>query len=209
MTRRGPVVAAVAGVALILVAVVALILPKASAIKAKQNEVAAAEAQQAKLQLQLDQLKADQKDAKKTRRQLQTISQQMPPVADLPGLIKTLNSLTTSTGVDFLSLAPGQPTAAATGDFSVVPIQVTIVGSFFSVDQYMFQLENLPRASKVTTLALTAGPDGLPQLQAVASVEFYTSDTSAGPGSVPGSTGAAQTAPVAVPSAAPTTPAGG
>jgi Tfp pilus assembly protein PilO len=193
MMRRGPIIAAVAGVAVILLMVVALILPKASQISAKQKEVAAAQEQEQALQLQLQQLQADEKDAPQSRKQLDKLNQQMPPTADLPGLIKTLDSTADKVGVDFISLTPQTPTTVGTGDFSIVPLQVTVVGGFFAIDQFLYEVEGLQRISKVMTLSLTAGPDGLPQLQAVAQIEFYTTDVSAGPGSEPGHTDASGT----------------
>jgi Tfp pilus assembly protein PilO len=214
MTRRGPIIAAVAGVAIILLMVVALILPKASQISAKQKEVEAAQQQEAQLQVQLQQLQADEKDAPQTRKQLDKLNRQMPGTADLPGLIKTLDATADQVGVDFISLAPQAPTAAGTGDYSIIPMQVTIVGGFFSIDQFLYEVESLQRVSKVMTLSLTVGPDGAPQLSAVAQVEFYTTDVSAGPGSDPGHTastaGTSGTAPVGTAvTPAPTTGTGG
>jgi Tfp pilus assembly protein PilO len=212
MMRRGPVIAAVAGVAVILLMVVALILPKASQISAKQKEVAAAQQQEQQLQLQLQQLQADEKDAPKTRKELDKLNKQMPGNADLPGLIKTLDATADKVGVDFISLAPQTPTTAGTGDFSIVPLQVTIIGGFFSIDQFLYEVESLARVSKVMTLSLTAGPEGLPQLSAVAQVEFYTTDVSAGPGSEPGHTASTGTGTVPTGTAAtpaPTTGSGG
>jgi Tfp pilus assembly protein PilO len=188
MMRRGPLIAAVGGVAVILLMVVGLILPKASQISAKQKEVAAAEAQQQQLQVQLQQLQADEKDAPQTQKQLDTLNAQVPATADLPSLIKTLDVTADKAGVDFISLAPQTPTTSGTGDFSIVPLQVTIVGGFFAIDQFLYEVESLQRVSKVMTLSLTAGPDGLPQLSAVTQIEFYTTDVSAGPGSDPGHT---------------------
>jgi Tfp pilus assembly protein PilO len=212
MTRRGPLIAAVAGVAVILLMVVALILPKASQISAKQKEVAAAQQQEQQLQLQLQQLQADEKDAPQTRKQLDKLNKQMPGTADLPGLIKTLDATADTVGVDFISLAPQTPTTSGTGDYSIVPLQVTIIGGFFSIDQFLYEVESLQRVSKVMTLSLTAGPEGLPQLSAVAQVEFYTTDVSAGPGSEPGHTASTGTGTAPAGTAvtpAPTTSGGG
>lgn len=188
MTRRGPAMAAVAGVAVILLMVVVLILPKATQIRKEQQAVEAAMQGEALLQVQLQQLRADARDARKTRQELAVFDTQIPSAADLPGLIKTLSAGAADASLDFLSLAPAQPTTTAAGDLSIVPVQVTMVGGFFAIDEYLFELESLPRVSQVTSISLTAGPAGLPQLQVVASAQFYTTDLSAGPGSVPAET---------------------
>jgi Tfp pilus assembly protein PilO len=106
--------------------------------------------------------------------------------------------------VDFFSVAPGTPTAAEAG-FSVVPAQIQVTGGYFSLDEFLYRLETLPRAVKVTSLQISpGGGEGQAAPAALSmqlSVEFYTTDVSAGPGSVPGPTEGA--------AAAATVPAGG
>jgi Tfp pilus assembly protein PilO len=195
MSKRGPLLAAGAGVLVIVVMVAGLILPKASGIRAKQAEVEQARTEESALRLRLEQLQAAKDGAKSTRKNLAALDAQVPPTADLPGLIRLLNTTAAQADVDFLTLAPGQPAPDATGRLSVVPIQVTVIGRFFAVDEYLFLLEDLPRVSKVLSIDLGPGPDNLPQLQVNASVEFYTTDVSAGPGSIPGHTAAQITPP--------------
>jgi len=195
VSRRGPLLAAGAGALVILLTVVVLILPKASAIRNKQAQVAQAQTEETQLRVQLQQLEADAKGAKGARKHLAALEAQIPETADLPGLIRLLNTTAAQADVDFITISPGQPIADATGRLSVVPVQLSVVGGFFAVDEYFLLLEDLPRTSKVLTIDLAAGPDGLPQLQVSASVEFYTTDVSAGPGSVPGATAAQTTVP--------------
>ena len=73
-------------------------------------------------------------------------------------------------------------------------------GGYFAIDEFLFLLETLQRAAKVTTLAITPGTGGetttttsASTLQLQMTVEFYTTDTSAGPGSNPGPTEGATT----------------
>ena len=203
MNKKPALIAALVGAVLSVVLVVGLITPKAGQVRAKQKEIATAQQDQASLQAQLEQLQAAAKDAPKDRKRLSVLKAQIPPTADLPGLIRLLNTSADRAGVDFQTIAPGQPSAS--GTFSVIPVQVTVVGGFFSVDQYLYLLETLPRVSKVTSVAIAPGPEGAPQLSMNITADFFTTDTSAGPGSVPGST-----QPVApAPSPAPTTTPGG
>jgi Tfp pilus assembly protein PilO len=184
--KRGPLIAGLLSVVVIIVLVAAVILPKASQVRSKQAEVAMAQQQEATLQLRLQQLQADAKDAPKDRKLLAKLEASLPPTADLPGLIRLLNGIAADSSVDFMSVSPGQPTASAAGGLSVIPTQISITGRFFSVDQYLFRLEQLPRATKVTSVQLATG--AWPTLQLSLAVEFYTTDTSAGPGSIPGPT---------------------
>jgi Tfp pilus assembly protein PilO len=241
MSQRGPVVSGVIGAVVAVLVVVFLIVPKSSAVRDTNTKVDAARQQQSVLEGQLAQLKDTASRAKQYRKQLQTLEAQVPPTADLPGLIRLLNSTADQSAVDFISIAPGQqavaapggglsvtgpvaptpsvspsvspspspsasPTTSVTGttgtvpgaaptsamSVSQVPITITVQGTFFAVDEYLFRLETLPRASKVTNLSLaplatgTATEGVSPELTLTIQVNFFTTDTNAGPGSEPG-----------------------
>jgi Tfp pilus assembly protein PilO len=181
VARRGPLLAAIAGLALVILMVAFVILPKAAQVREKQGEVDAARQQEAQLEVRLDQLRALAQEAPKNRRRLRQLDAALPPGADLPGVIRLLNGIAEKSGVDFMTVAPGTP-APSPFTVAVVPTQITVAGRFFSVDQYLYRLENLPRAAKVTTIQVSPGGGGLQYLQVALSVEFYTTDTTAGPG---------------------------
>lgn len=186
MNRRGPLIAAAVGIVLTFVMAVALIMPKAGAVRAKQEEVEQARQEQVTLSNQIALLKDDKARAGKARKRLAKLQSQIPLTADLPGLIRLLNTTAAQSDVDFISVAPGTPAPAVSGKVSIVPMQISLVGGFFAVDEYLVLLEELPRVSKTMAIQVNPGPDGLPQLQVDLSVEFYTTDLSVGPGSVPG-----------------------
>lgn len=184
MNRKPAIIAGLVGLALILGMVVGLISPKASQVRKKQKEVQTAQTQEGTLRTQLEQLQAAAKDAPKDRRRLAVLNRQIPPTSDLPGIIRLLNNTADRSGVDFMTVAPSTP--AASGALSVIPVQITIQGGFFAVDQYLYLLEHLSRVSKVSTLTIGAGGQGLPALNVSLTANFFTTDTSAGPGSIPG-----------------------
>jgi Tfp pilus assembly protein PilO len=189
VTRRGPILAAVAGLALVILMVAFVILPKASQVREKQQEVDAARQLEAQLQVRLDQLRALAQEAPKNRRRLRQLDAAIPPNADLPGLIRLLNGIAERSGVDFMTVAPSTPTPSSF-TAAVLPTQITVAGRFFSVDQYLYRLENLPRAAKVTSIQVSPGGGGLQYLQVALTAEFYTMDTAAGPGTPSDQTGA-------------------
>jgi Tfp pilus assembly protein PilO len=202
MSRRGPLVAAGVSVLAAVVVVVALLLPRAGAVKQREKDLDRARQQQGQLQAELQQLKQARHDARQVQRELAKLETRIPPTADLPALIRFLQGAADQSAVDFVSISPGPP--AASGQISTIVTQVIAAGSFFSMEEFLFKLETLPRAVKVTQLTVGPGPDGLPQLQVSLTAEVYTTDASAGPGSVPGSTKAAAPVPVTTPSAEPT-----
>jgi Tfp pilus assembly protein PilO len=115
----------------------------------------------------------------------------VPPTADLPALIRLLTAAADGAGVDFFTVAPATPQLDPTGAFSTIPTAISVTGGYFALDQFLFRLESLPRAAKVTSVSITPGGAAAPgstvsSLSMQLNVEFYTTDTSAGPGSVPG-----------------------
>jgi Tfp pilus assembly protein PilO len=200
MNKKPALISALVGVVVVIVMLLGLITPKASQVKAKQKDITDAVQKQSLLALQLSQLQAAAKDAPKDRKRLAKLESQIPPEADLPGLIRLLNNTTDKSAVEFASLAPGSPSPS--GAVTVIPIQITIKGTFFAVDQYLYLLENLQRVSSVTNLTVTPIDQSVspPQLQVALTANFFTTDPSAGPGALPD---AAQQAPAVAPTPAP------
>ena len=57
--------------------------------------------------------------------------------------------------------AVAAPVAAAGSlGVSLIPIQITVDGSYFAIDEYLYKLETLPRLSNVLTVGLQVGPGG-------------------------------------------------
>ena len=211
MIRRAPapLIAGAASLVLAVIIIVVLILPKASQVTAKQRDLQSAQDQQNSLQLQLRQLQAAQAEAPKDRGALAALQALVPPTPDLPGLIRLLDEAAGEAGVTFMSVSPGQPLPVATAaGVTAIPGQMMVTGSFFALEEYLIKLESLGRAASVESVNIAPGAEGA-GLQMSLSVQFFTSDASAGPGSAPGPTGPGggpSTAPGAKPSATPSSP---
>ena len=193
MNRRAPIIAGVISAAVALLAVVLLVLPKMGDVSTTEEELQSAEDQEVALAAQLDALQDAEAAAPKTEQEIGAIEEQVPPTAELPSLFRLLQGAADRSAVDFFSFSPGTPAPNAGGTYSSIASQVTVSGGYFAIDEFLFLLETLPRAAKVTTLAVT--PSGAAtggttistsNLQLQVTVEFYTTDVSAGPGSIPG-----------------------
>jgi Tfp pilus assembly protein PilO len=202
VNKKPAIIAGLVGLAIILGMFVGLISPKASQVRKTQKEVETAQQQEGVLRTQLEQLQAAAKDAPKDRKRLAALQRQIPPNADLPGIIRLLNNTSDKSGVDFMTVSPGQPSTG--GPVSTIPVQITIQGGFFAVDQYLYLLEHLPRVSKVTTLQVNSGSQAsVTTLQVSLTANFFTTDPSAGPGSIPGIQPPVSSSPAPVPSPTP------
>lgn len=201
-SRRTPIFAA-AGVALLAVLLIFfLVLPKMRAVGEAEDALETAQNEETSLQSQLGALRQAQQGAPGTQRELAAVEDQVPPIVDLPALILQLQAAADRAAVDFFSFSPGVPVPDPTGRYSTLASQITVNGGYFAVDEFLFLLETLPRAAKVTAISVAPGggaasttptdptapapadPGGDLTLQLT--VEFYTTDVSAGPGSTPG-----------------------
>jgi len=194
--RRGaPLIAALIALVVAGLAFFLLVWPKMGQVRDTQEELDAAQAEQLVLETELARLRALQERAPELRERLAQLRREVPPVADLPGLITRLQRAADRSGVDFFSISPGTPLASAAGA-AIIPAEIQVVGEFFSVDEFLFRLEDMNRAAKVTTIAVTtaAATDGAADgettgsatggtaLTVALSVEFFTTDINAGPG---------------------------
>jgi Tfp pilus assembly protein PilO len=195
VNRRAPIIAGVIAVAVALFAVFLLVRPKMSEVSTTEDDLQVAEDQEVTLAAQLNALQDAQAAAPETEQEIAAIDAEIPPTADLPSLFRLLQGAADRAVVDFFSFTPGTPAPNTAGTFSTIASQVTVSGGYFAIDEFLFLLETLPRAAKVTTLAVTPSSaasgettttTSTSNLQLQVTVEFYTTDTSAGPGSVPG-----------------------
>ena len=201
MNRRAPLIAGAIAVVVAILAVFLLVLPKMRDVSATQKQLQDAEDQEITLEAQLKSLQDAQEEAPQTEQQIAAIDAAIPPTADLPELFRLLQSAADRSAVDFFSFTPGTPVADPTSSYSTIASQLTVSGGYFAIDEFLFLLETLQRAAKVTTLAITPGSGGgeattttsASTLQLQMTVEFYTTDSSAGPGSIPGPTQGATT----------------
>jgi Tfp pilus assembly protein PilO len=194
---RPPIVVGIVAGLASLGLVLFLLLPKVRQVSDAKEELRTAQDQEIALRSQLRALQDAQAQAPETEKELRALEAKVPPTADLPGLFRLLQATADRAAVDFFQFSPGSPSGDPSAGFSIIPSQITVTGTYFSLQEFLYRLESLPRASKVVSVSITPGSEGESataqgsRLQMQIAVEFYTTDTSAGPGSVPGPGGGA------------------
>jgi Tfp pilus assembly protein PilO len=196
---RGPLIAGAGVVALVLLMVFFLVLPKMGQVGEANDELATAQGQQGTLESQLAALEQAEVAAPEARATIREVEQKIPPTADEPGLLLLVKNAAARSAVTLSNLTPATPTLDATSGLSTITLAITASGNYFQLTEFLYSIETLPRAAKVVNIALAPGGtegdttttttttvSNLLQLQA--SVILYTSDQSAGPGSEPGPT---------------------
>jgi Tfp pilus assembly protein PilO len=207
----GGQVAVVAG-ALLFVAVVgyfALIGPKRSTANSLKQQTAAVQAQIASNRSSaFTQALPAVRSASVFR-----LAMAMPTKVQTPDVILQLNALAQDSGISFDRIAPNAASSSAvaipgavttTDPFVAEPIQVQFTGSFYNLLTFLQRLRNLVRVQggrlytagrlfDVSQVTFSAGPKGLPQIQATLTINAFVPQppqpvTPAAPGSTTSTT---------------------
>ncbi len=191
--RRAPIIAAVAVVALVGVAVLFLVLPKRGQLSDANAALQQAQSNQTSLEAQVRALQQAKVEAPDRRSEIRAVEAQLPPTVDEPGAVRSLQNAFDESGVEVGTLTFGAPTLGTDGNFSIVPVSVQVSGGYFALDSFLSKIETFPRAAKVTAITISPTTEIVGTLTETiltmqVTMDLYTSDVSAGPGSLPGPT---------------------
>ncbi len=166
------------------------------------------QAQQATLGAQLAALQQAQTEAPMNRETIRKVQQAIPPTVDQQGFILLVQNAAVQSSVDVVTISPSNPVFDPATGLSTVTNSLSVTGNYFALTEFLFKIETLPRAAKTTSVSISPSPSEHEREPAHvdASVDMYTSDQSAGPGSTPGPTSAAGAAPRAPPPRTPRAP---
>jgi Tfp pilus assembly protein PilO len=183
--------AAAAAVAVLLILL--LVLPKRGQVSSANDDLDAAKAEQTSLETQLAALEQAEAAAPEARATIQQVDQQIPPTLDESGMLLLIKNAALRSSIVGTTLTVGTPTFDAATGLSTVPVTIAAEGTYFSLTEFLYSLETLPRAAKVLNVTLSPGGETtttttVNTLSMQANLEMFTSDASAGPGSVPGPT---------------------
>lgn len=199
MKKQVPLTAVIAA-ALVIVAVVGYFL----VVKPKQDATGSLDGQIAELQTQVDAAFAARRQGPEAAPQVTIraaevfkLTKAMPNGDDMPGIMLELNSVASATGVEFRSITPAAP-LPQTG-YLAVPINLTFVGSFYDLTDFLFRLRNLVvvrdgdlqargRLFSLDSLDFHAGPNGFPEIEAALTVTAYVYSPAPPEGTAPAET---------------------
>ena len=186
MARRAPIIAGAVFIVLAILGVLVLVLPKMGEVSDTKEQLTVAKRDAVQLRAELSRLEDAKAAAPEAEAEILELETQIPPTVDQPGMIRLLSDAAAHSATQFWSLAPGAPTADESGEFSVISASLTVNGDYFSLDEFLYRLEHLPRAVKVMNVTLgTAAAGAIGDLSMQLTVELYTTDPDAGPSSDP------------------------
>jgi Tfp pilus assembly protein PilO len=193
VTRKIAIGAGGASLLLLIVWFVLLWGPQGGKLEDAREREEVAVAANDELALRRDRLVAAQADAPALLAKVETLRVAIPDDPQLAEFLLAANEAATSSGVDFLTISPTEPTAGIDPAASDVSLAVTVDGGYFQVLDYLNRLEAMDRIVVVDTLSLTpsGGEDGeAVRLSVSLAARMFTS---AAPEDVPSATPAPAT----------------
>jgi type IV pilus assembly protein PilO len=147
------IVAALFVVAVALV-VAFVIMPQFTQLADLQTQKAAAEARSATANGVLQSLRAAKGRAAVTEAELLQIGTQMPDSPQLPSLIIELQDIANAAGVNVTSIAPGQPTVAAGGQYTEISMSMQVTAEWDDLLDYLKRIDHSTRLLRVSNLSV-------------------------------------------------------
>ena len=157
--KRTTLIACVAGgVVLILLWYFLLFSPTSSDLSSTRDDVSEIDSQNQELQNTIRRLKELSRNSVEQQAQLRTLRAAIPTTPDLGEFILQANEIASTSGIDWLSIAPTPPAASGgSGPTSTIALSIQVDGQFSAVLDYLNRLEDLERLVVVDGINVTVG----------------------------------------------------
>ncbi len=152
------IVAALMVVAVAMV-IAFVIMPQFAQLSDLQQQKADADARRQQATAVLESLRDAKGRASVTEAELLKVGTQMPDSPQLPSLIIELQDIANAAGVKVTSIAPGQPTVAAGGQYTEVSLAAQLTAEWDDLLDYLKRLDHSTRLLRVTSVAVTPPAD--------------------------------------------------
>lgn len=113
------------------------------------------------------------KTSRKTEADLLRVDREAPEEAELPALLIQMQDISGKAGIGLLSIKPGA--LVQKNDYAEVPLEIQIDGYFFSLLDFIYRVEKLPRAIHIRGIEIKEGKQSLPNIDVtIKAVAFVT-----------------------------------
>jgi type IV pilus assembly protein PilO len=133
-----------AGVALVAILAVAwlfLISPLRADIADTSASITAQEERLSQAQAKLAQAQTTRAEGQKNQARLMELAKMVPQSTQVPSLLVQIQDLADQSGIEFLSVSPGDPTEAA--GFRIIPLSLSFTGTYFDLSDFAYRVEQL------------------------------------------------------------------
>ena len=192
---REQLILLIVGLAVVLAAVVALLVwPQYQKQKSLDAQITTAEQQLSASRALLAQRQTIKNQAATTDAQWLRLASLVPENPDLPSLIIDLQDAAFASGVQIVAMNPGEPTESADKSYVIIPLGLSIAGTWADTIDYLKRIQKLPRGlreSSFTAVVTPAPPVGstLPNYSEATAIKLEAymipASTSTTPAAVP------------------------
>ena len=106
-----------------------------------------------------------------TEAELQKTVIQLPESDDVASLMSEMNVMMTDSGLELTSISPELPAELA--DYYNININTNMTGTYFSLLDFLYKLENMPRVIRVKQVIISSGESGFPELNITIKCSSY------------------------------------
>lgn len=163
--KQQVLITAIVLTAVIVVFIVFFIVPKIVQVGATSVEEQNALTKLNTAKSSYSQLEELKKTSRKTEYELLTLERQTPGDAELPSLLMQMQDISAKSGINFMSIKPSAPVQK--NDYQEVPLEIEINGYFFSLLDFIYRVEKLPRITNITSIDVQEGEAKLPNIKVV------------------------------------------
>lgn len=169
--RQQIIVMAAVFIVVLLLLIILFVVPQIFRVIALSGEAEAANQELISSKSTYSQLEQLKKTSLKTDNELIRQTRQVPDTAELPALLIQIEDISTKSGINLLSIKPSAPVQK--DDFQEIPLELTIDGYFYSLLDFTYRLEKLPRIISVTSLDIKEGALKLPNIETTVKASAY------------------------------------
>jgi Tfp pilus assembly protein PilO len=91
----------------------------------------------------LDQAANTKEEGKRNQARLLELAKMIPASEELPSLLLQIQDLADQSGIEFISVTPGDPTEVEGAEFMIVPLDLTFTGTFFDLSDFVYRAEQM------------------------------------------------------------------
>ena len=142
MTRKmRMLLSAVALIAIVAVAWMFLISPLRANIADANASIADETTKLSSAQAKLAAAETTKAEGQKNQARLLELAKMVPQSSQVPSLLVQIQDLADQSGIDFLSMSPGEPSESS--GFQIIPLQLQFTGSYFDLSDFAYRVEQL------------------------------------------------------------------
>lgn len=107
-----------------------------SAIEDQRSKLSVAEAT-------LAQAETTKAEGKRNQARLLELAKMVPGSDELPSLLLQIQDLADQSGIDFISITPGEPSEVEGAEFEILPLDLTFTGTYFDLSDFVYRAEQM------------------------------------------------------------------